>query len=149
MESNRALPSSKNSRFQNEARCTTFLVKISFICMRMRISIPKAEHLSSFWNGGPKELGNDLLCCGGRGGNTIEMWWLWWWWRENKWWGVELRRSRKGRKVSKTWCFKVGQKYSTARRIFNSLLGVSSGDETLRLMLDILRNTYLLYSMSL
>ena len=32
----------------------------------------------------------------------------------------------------------VGQKYSAARRIFNSLLGVSSGDETLRLMFDIL-----------
>ena len=32
----------------------------------------------------------------------------------------------------------VRQKYSAARRIFNSLLGVSSGDETLRLMLDIL-----------
>ena len=31
----------------------------------------------------------------------------------------------------------VRQKYSAARRIFNSLLGVSSGDETLRLMLDI------------
>ena len=29
------------------------------------------------------------------------------------------------------------QKYSAARRIFNSLLGVSSGDETLRLMFDI------------
>ena len=34
----------------------------------------------------------------------------------------------------------VRQKYSAARRIFNSLLGVSSGDETLRLMFDILRN---------
>ena len=33
----------------------------------------------------------------------------------------------------------VRQKYSAARRIFNSLLGVSSGDETLRLMFDILR----------
>ena len=33
----------------------------------------------------------------------------------------------------------VRQKYSTARRIFNSLLGVSSGAETLRLMFDILR----------
>ena len=33
---------------------------------------------------------------------------------------------------------KVGHKYSTARRTFNSLLSVSSGDETLRLMLDIL-----------
>ena len=32
----------------------------------------------------------------------------------------------------------VRQKYSAARRIFNSLLSVSSGDETLRLMLDIL-----------
>ena len=32
----------------------------------------------------------------------------------------------------------VRQKYFAARRIFNSLLGVSSGDQTLRLMLDIL-----------
>ena len=37
----------------------------------------------------------------------------------------------------------VRQKYSAARRIFNSLLGVSSGDETLHLMFDILRNTCL------
>ena len=29
-------PSSKNPHFQNEARCTTFLVKMSFICMRMK-----------------------------------------------------------------------------------------------------------------
>ena len=33
----------------------------------------------------------------------------------------------------------VRQKYSATRRIFNSLLGVSSGDETPRLMFDILR----------
>ena len=32
----------------------------------------------------------------------------------------------------------VRQKYSAARRIFNSLLSVSFGDETLRLILDIL-----------
>ena len=32
----------------------------------------------------------------------------------------------------------VRQKYTAARRIFNSLLGVSSGDETLHLMFDIL-----------
>ena len=32
----------------------------------------------------------------------------------------------------------VGQKYPAARRIFNSLLGVSSGDKTQCLMLDIL-----------
>ena len=41
----RPLPSSKNPDFQNEAKCTTFLVKMSFICMR---SISKAEHLTSF-----------------------------------------------------------------------------------------------------
>ena len=34
--SNRPLPSSKNPHFQNEARCTTFLVKMSFICMRTK-----------------------------------------------------------------------------------------------------------------
>ena len=33
---NRPLPSSKNPHFRNEARCTTFLVKMSFICMRMK-----------------------------------------------------------------------------------------------------------------
>ena len=32
----------------------------------------------------------------------------------------------------------VRQKYSAARRFFNSLLGVLSGDETLHLMFDIL-----------
>ena len=38
----------------------------------------------------------------------------------------------------------VRQKYSAARRIFNSLRGVSSGDETLHLMFDILLETLLL-----
>ena len=33
---NRPLPSSKNPHFQNEARYTTFLVKMTFICMRMK-----------------------------------------------------------------------------------------------------------------
>ena len=33
---NRPLPSSKNPHFQNEARCTTFLVKMSYICMKMK-----------------------------------------------------------------------------------------------------------------
>ena len=36
LDVNRLFPSSKNSHFQNEARCTTFLVKVSFICMRMK-----------------------------------------------------------------------------------------------------------------
>ena len=35
----------------------------------------------------------------------------------------------------------VRQKYSATRRTFNSLLGVSSGDETQRLMFDILHQT--------
>ena len=35
----------------------------------------------------------------------------------------------------------VRQKYSAARRFFNSLLGVSSGDETLHLMFDILHQS--------
>ena len=46
-------PSSKNPYFQNEARCTIFLVKMSFISI--------ADHLPSFWNRGPGELGNSLL----------------------------------------------------------------------------------------
>ena len=33
---NRPRPISKNPQSQNEAKCTTFLVKISFICMRMK-----------------------------------------------------------------------------------------------------------------
>ena len=33
---NRPLPRSKNPHFQNEAKCTTFLVEMSFICMRMK-----------------------------------------------------------------------------------------------------------------
>ena len=41
----------------------------------------------------------------------------------------------------------VRQKYSAVRRIFNSLLGVSSGDETLRLMFDILHETLRLMSL--
>ena len=33
---NRPLPSSKNPHFQNEAKCTTFLVEMCFICTRMK-----------------------------------------------------------------------------------------------------------------
>ena len=35
-ETNRPLPNSKSPHFQNEARCTTFLVKMSFIFMRKK-----------------------------------------------------------------------------------------------------------------
>ena len=59
---NRPLPSSKNPHFQNEAKCTTFLVKINFVCSGVRIVfISKAGHLTSFWKRGPGELGNDLV----------------------------------------------------------------------------------------
>ena len=33
---NRSFPSSKNSYFQNEAKCKTFLEKMSFICRKMK-----------------------------------------------------------------------------------------------------------------
>ena len=36
LTNNRSLPSSKDPHFQNEAMCTTFLVKMSFIYMRMK-----------------------------------------------------------------------------------------------------------------
>ena len=59
---NRPLPSSKNPHFQNEARCTTFLVKMSFICMRIK----EGFHIKGWaptlvWNRGPGELWNGLL----------------------------------------------------------------------------------------
>ena len=41
---NRPFPSSKNSPFQNETNCKTFLVKMSSICMR----ITNHFHISSF-----------------------------------------------------------------------------------------------------
>ena len=58
----RPLTSSKNPHFQNEAKWPTFHVKMSFTCMRMKItSISKAEHLTSFWCRGPEGLGNGLF----------------------------------------------------------------------------------------
>ena len=53
---NRPFPSSKNSHFQHEAKCKTFVVKISFICMRIKtIFITMAPHFG-LW-----QLGNGLL----------------------------------------------------------------------------------------
>ena len=55
---NRPLLSSKNPHFQNEAKGTTFLVKMSFICMRMKNHFHiKGWALNSFWYRGPVELG--------------------------------------------------------------------------------------------
>ena len=44
---NRPLPSSKNPHFQNEARCSNFFVKMSFICMRMKKWFPY-QRLSTY-----------------------------------------------------------------------------------------------------
>ena len=46
----RPLRSSKNPYFQNETKCTTFLVEMSFICKRMKnhFHTAKAEYLTSF-----------------------------------------------------------------------------------------------------
>ena len=44
---NRPLSSSRNPHFQNEARCTTFLVKMIFICMRMKNDF-RAQRLSIY-----------------------------------------------------------------------------------------------------
>ena len=41
---NRPFPSSKNSHFQNEAKCETFVVKMSFIC----IIIKNHFHINGF-----------------------------------------------------------------------------------------------------
>ena len=36
VKNSRPLPSSKNPHFQNEAKCAAFLVKMNFICMKMK-----------------------------------------------------------------------------------------------------------------
>ena len=42
----KGVPSSKNSHFQNEAKCETFLVKMSFICVKIKIK--KHFHINGF-----------------------------------------------------------------------------------------------------
>ena len=51
--------------FQSESKCETILMKMILICMKMKlhaeiIFIWKVSHLDSFWNRGPRELGNGL-----------------------------------------------------------------------------------------
>ena len=59
---NRPLPSSKNPHFQNKARSTTFLVKMSFICMRMKNDFHiKGWAPTLVLKQRPGELGNGLL----------------------------------------------------------------------------------------
>ena len=56
---NRPFPSSKKSHFQNEAKCKTFVVKMTFICIIIFKSM--ASHLASLWKWDFLELGNGLL----------------------------------------------------------------------------------------
>ena len=53
---NRPFPSSLVLRFQSESKCETFLMKMTLICMKMKL------HLDSLWNRGTGELGNGLFC---------------------------------------------------------------------------------------
>ena len=59
---NRPFPSSRSRYLQHEAKFKTFLVKMSFIWMRIKIVfIPMASHLASSWNRGLRQLGNVLF----------------------------------------------------------------------------------------
>ena len=63
---NRPFLSSLVPLFQNESKCETILMKMTLICMEMKlraelIFIWKVSHLDSFWNRGTRELGNGLL----------------------------------------------------------------------------------------
>ena len=66
MGANRPFPSSLVPLFQSESKCETILLKMTLICMKMKlhaelIFIWKVSHLDSFWNSGTRELGNGLL----------------------------------------------------------------------------------------
>ena len=59
---NNPFSSSKNSHFQDEAKCTTFLMKTSFICIRIKIIFRSiASHLASLSNRDLSQLGNGLI----------------------------------------------------------------------------------------
>ena len=63
---NRPFLSSLLPLFQSKSKCETILMKMTLICMKMNlraglIFIWKVSHLDSFWNRGPRELGNGLF----------------------------------------------------------------------------------------
>ena len=65
---NRPFPSSLVPLFQGESKCETILMKMTLICMKMKlhaelIFIWKVSYLDSLWNRGTGELGNVLLVC--------------------------------------------------------------------------------------
>ena len=73
---NRPFPSSLVPLFQSESKCESIVMKITLICMRMKlhaelIFIWKVSHLDSFWNGGIRELGNGLLSCNDTQGHGL------------------------------------------------------------------------------
>ena len=52
--------------FQSESKCKTILMKMTLICVKMKlhpelIFIWKVSHLDLFWNTGTRELGNCLI----------------------------------------------------------------------------------------
>ena len=58
---NRLFPSSKNSHFKNEAKCKTFLVKMSFIyVIKKIIFISMVLCFASLWSRGLRQLVNGL-----------------------------------------------------------------------------------------
>ena len=63
---NRPFPRSLVPLFESESKCETILMKMTLICMKMKlhaelIFIRKVSHLDSFSNRGTRELGNGLL----------------------------------------------------------------------------------------
>ena len=63
---NMPFPSSLVSLFQSESKCETILMKMTLICMKMKLLTEfiftwKVSHLDSFWNRGTFELGNGLF----------------------------------------------------------------------------------------
>ena len=77
---NRLLPSSKNPHFQNEAKCTTFLVKMSFIYMRMKnnfhikglaLNLVLIQRHGETRKSPIEQPRNIILCCKGRLWDTI------------------------------------------------------------------------------
>ena len=65
-QGNRPFPSSLLPLFQNESKCETFHMKMSFTHKSIRMQIIlifiwKISHLDSVWNRGRRQLGNGLL----------------------------------------------------------------------------------------
>ena len=65
---NRPFPSSHVPLFQSESKCETILMKMTLICMKMKLHVHaelifiwKVSHLDSFWNRGTRELGYGLF----------------------------------------------------------------------------------------